>query len=342
MTTATLSFVTHFRALSRSARKFELQAQLQVDTLRVEVSGSDRYVELEPEFATLGASGAHAFSGELLPQSRVFAGWRCGPRTICDTSTDKLAFSGFCARNHLRTPRTFARASEATTNVVIKQVRPGSRGIVRGPFAPGRIPANGLPPPGDFLVQDFVPGHMLEAWYWGGELFAVEVRNRAQVVGDGVSDVRELIDCNSLNPDWIDWIAAEDAVGFQGASLDTVLPAGKDLAVDIRFNSALQAPAPENVLEQQIIGTPVHEQLKRAGAIFGTAIPTAQRAQTQFVLGAIIDAQQALWFTDMDTDLRIHPNAYEPMLRGLFGLPVPTATVVEAPAPLPAASSVAS
>ena len=331
---STMSLVTHLRQLSVSAKVLGLHTQLEFATLRVEVSGTDRYFELEPEFATFDPRGPREFSHQVLPQSRIFTGWRHAPKKSCAVSSDKRAFMAFCARNEVRTPRAYARFSEATTNVVIKQVLPGVRGVIRGPFAPGCIPADCLQPSADLILQEFVTGHMLEAWYWDGQLFAVEIHNRPHVVGDGITATRELIACNSLSPGWIDWVAAEDAVRFQGATLETVLPAGKEVAVDIRFTSALQRPEPENVLNT-LIGTPVHAQLLRAGSVFFHAIPERIRRHTQFVLGAIIDAQQRLWFTDMTTDLRIHPDGYELMLRGLFGIPTQT----PAPAPSPSATA---
>jgi hypothetical protein len=332
----TLSLVTHWRQLSVSAKTLGLRTQVDVASLRVEVSGADRYFELEPEFATFDPRGPREYSHQMLPQSRIFTGWRHAPKKSCAVSRDKRAFMAFCAHNEVRTPRAYARFSEATTDVVIKQVCPGMRGVIRGPFAGGRIPADCLRPSADLILQEFVTGHMLEAWYWDGQLFAVEIHNRPHVVGDGVTAVRELIAANSLSANWIDWLAAEDAVRFQGATLDTVLPPGKELAVDIRFASALQPPEPENILNT-IIGKPVHAQLLRAGPVFFRAIPEPIRRHTLFVLGAIIDPQQRLWFTDMTTDLRIHPDGYDLMLRGLFGIPVPVAAPAPVLAPSPSA-----
>lgn len=323
---STTSFVTHFRELSAAAKNLGLHAQIQFDSLRVEVAGSDRYFELEPEFAIMDPRGFREFSHELPLQSRAFTGWRCGSKKTCEVSLDKNAFLAFCARNQVRTPRIYARASDVTSAVVVKQVRPGKRGIIRGPFARDAIPAECLQPPNEVILQEFVPGQVLEAWYWNGQLFVVQILNRPSVVGDGVSPIRDLIACNSLHPDWIDWAAAEDALRFQGETIDTVLPSGKELAVDIRFNTAVQMPAfgPENALNT-IVGTPVHEQLLHAGPVFFNALPADIRPHTQFVLGAIIDSQQRLWFTDMVTDLRIHPDVYDLMLRGLFGIPAPCA-----------------
>lgn len=328
---STLSFVTHFRELSVSARNLKLQAQLRFDSLQVEVSGTERYFVLEPEFATFDPRGPREFSQRMLPQSRVFTGWRCAPKKSCAASIDKRAFLEFCIRNKVRTPRVYAHLSQVATNVIVKQIRPGARGVVRGPFAPGCIPGECLQTPGDVFLQEFVPGHMLEAWYWDGRLFAVEVRNRPYVTGDGVTSIRDLISCNSLRPDWIDWGAADDSVRFQGEALDNVFPAGKELAVDIRFASAGQPAAPENVLKT-VIGTPVHEQLVRAGAVFFDAIAPQNRAHTQFVLGAIIDSRQRLWFTDLTTDARIHPDVYDLMLRSLFGITAPSAPAAASPA----------
>lgn len=337
----TLSLVTHFRALAASAGALGLQAQLHFDSLRVEVSGPDRYIELEPEFAAFNPSGVLEFTPQVLPQSRAFTGWRCAPKKSCEVSLDKRAFTAFCARHQVRTPRILDRAADATTNIIVKQNRPGVRGIIRGPFAPGSVPAGCMQAPSAVLLQEFVPGHMLEAWYWDGQLFAVEIRNRPHVTGDGLSSVRELIVCNSLSAGWIDWTAAEDAVRFQGATLDAVPAAGRELAVDIRFTSALQPPAPENVLKT-ILGSPVHAQLLRAGPVFHGAIAQEVRRHTQFVLGAIIDAQQRLWFTDMITDLRIHSEAYDLMLRDLFGLAMPSQPSEVSLASMPPASPVAS
>lgn len=332
----TMSLVTHMRQLSVCAKTLGLRAQLEVNSLRVEVSGTDRYFELEPEFATFDPRGPRELSHQMLPQSRIFTGWRPAPKKSCPVSNDKRVFMAFCARNEVRTPRAYARFSEATTNVVIKQVVPGTRGVIRGPFAPDRIPADCLQPSADLILQEFVTGHMLEAWYWDGQLFAVEIHNRPHVVGDGITAVRELIECSSLSRGWIDWVTAEDAVRFQGVTLDTVLPAGKEVAVDIRFTSALQRSEPENVLNT-VVNTPVHAQLLRAGPVFFKAIPERIRQHTQFVLCAIIDAQQRLWFTDMTTDLRIHSDGYDLMLRGLFGIPA-AVHVSSSPAAVPLAN----
>jgi hypothetical protein len=227
----------------------------------------------------------------------------------------------FCARNKVRTPRVYLDAAAATTNVVIKLARPGNSGIVRGPFAPGSVPPEYLTASADVICQDFVPGRMLEAWYWDDQLFAVDTRRRPFVVGDGVTCLRELIACNCPRADWIDWTAAEDALRFQSQTFDTVLPLGKEVEVDIRFASMLQRPFPPVNVLKTIVGTPVHEQLLRAGSVFRNAIPEDVRPRSPFVLGAIIDSQQKLWFTDMVTDVQIHPDAYDPMLRGLFGFP---------------------
>ena len=337
---SSMNLLTHFRMLSASAKSLGLQLQLDLDSFRVEVCGPDRYFQLYPEFAAFTPGGVIEFSREALPQSRLFTGWRCASRKSCDVGSDKRAFLAFCARNQVRTPRTFARASDAATNIIVKQTRPGIRGIIRGPFAPGAIPAGCLQA-SEQILQEFVPGHMLEAWYWDGQLLAVEIRNRPHVTGDGVTSVRERVACNSLSADWIDWTAVEDAVRFQGASLDTVLPAGKELAVDIRFTSALQAPTAENVLKS-LVGTPVHQQLLQAGPVFWSAVPEQIRRHTQFVLGAIIDSRQQLWFTDMITDLRIHPEAYDPMLRSLFDLPAAAPASEPSLVTMPAASAVAS
>lgn len=338
---SSMNLLSHFRLLAASAKSLGLQLQLDFNTFRVEVSGRDRYFELEPEFAAFTPAGVLEFSHEMLPRSRVFTGWRCAPKKSCEVSSDKRAFMAFCARNQVRTPRTFARAADATTNTIVKQARPGIRGVIRGPFAPGAIPPTCLQASFEPIIQEFVPGHMLEAWYWDGQLLAAEVRNRPHVMGDGMTSVRELIACSSLSDDWIDWTAAEDAARFQGATLDTVLSAGKELAVDIRFTSALQAPTAENVLKT-LVGTPVQQQLLRAGPVFWRAIAQEIRAHTSFVLSAVIDSRQQLWFTDMITDLRIHPETYDPMLRSLFEMPAAAPEAGASLANMPAASAVAS
>jgi hypothetical protein len=38
----------------------------------------------------------------------------------------------------------------------------------------------------------------------------------------------------------------------------------------------------------------------------------------------VVDAQQRVWFLDMNTDVRMNPHAYRLMLRDLFGLPLTT------------------
>lgn len=331
------SLVAHLRALSVSAKALGLQMQLQPDSLRVEVCGTDRYVELEPEFAAVSPLGVFEFSSEALPRYTYFVGWRSEPKKYQRASIDKRAFAAFCARYGVRTPRSFADASEANANVLVKKIHPTERGVIRGPFAPDSIPADCLRAPDDVMLQEFVPGHLLEAWYWDGQLFAVEIRNRPFITGDGQSSARDLITCSGWTPEHVDWIAAEDALRFQGASLEAVLPAGRQLAVELRLHSTLKLPGPDNEVGT-IIGSPVHEQLLQAGPLFCSAIPPEIRPRSQFVLSGIIDSQQRVWFTDMVTDRFVHTDVYDPMLRSLFGMPVSVTTSTESRAPTRTAS----
>ncbi len=333
------NMLSHLRLLTQGAGAVGLQSKLHWDTLRMEVSGGGRYFDLEPEFIAPSGRGV-TYSSTLRADTQSFAGWRTAPRKRCELADNKQAFKDFCVRNGLRTPRTFERPAAANTTLLVKELRRASNpGRVLGPLAPQAVPADS-PSQATRLLEEYVAGDPIEAWYWDGELTTVERRKKPQVLGDGVSSVRELMECACVIIGEADWDAAENLLRLQGLSLDAVAPAGREVTVGIKFWSAFQqlTTGDHNVLPG-IVGSPLHQQLLHAGPVFWRGIPQDTRPHTVFNVSAVVDAQSRAWFVDMNTDVYVDPHAYPAMLRGLFGIsPVPLIDPA-ALAALPAAST---
>ncbi|HEY4210833.1 MAG TPA: hypothetical protein VGM84_05115 [Steroidobacteraceae bacterium] len=326
-----LNMMAHFRLLAEAAEKIGVRAELEFESLRVEVSGRGRYFEFEPEF--LDVKDGHTELGRVLEaQTVAFTGWRHVARRNWDLALDKRAFKEFCTRHGLRTPRAYATAAETAANVLVKQLRPatepGEQGVIRGPFAPKSIGAENFQPNAGWFLEEFILGDIAMAHYCEGELFSIEARKKPRVTGDGYSTVKELIECAKQPVGEVDWKLAENLLRLQGGNLDSVLPAGREMLVDVRFWSPLQpfTTADRNVL-QGLQGSPIHQQLADAGPIFWGGIPESIRANAYFQVYAVVDAQQNVWFIDMHTDRYVDPHSYDPTLRRLFGVPSQSAAL---------------
>ncbi len=321
----TLNLLSHMRLLSDAAKGMGIHAEFDVETLRVEVSAVGRYFELEPEFICAPDRAELGYTPRPTAASIAFRGWRPGPAKHWEAGLNKRLFKEFCARNDLRTPRAYLHPDEAATSVLVKELhRKGPRGNIRGPFAAREVPADLLGPHSGFFAEDYIQGDLVRAAYWDGVLASVEIRKRPCVIGDGRSTVRELIECNCGPFGRFDWNVPANVVRLQGSTVDAVLPAEKSLVVDIDFWSALHplTLGDPNALGS-IAGTSLQQQLLRAGPLFWSRLPADIRRHTALHVYAVVDAEQRVWFIDVDVDPYVVPHAYVPMLRSLFGIATP-------------------
>jgi hypothetical protein len=315
--------LVHLAVMSDTLKKLGLRGELQFESFRFEVAGAGQYIELVPEFLSRSPE-QFAYHESITPEVVIFAGWRIGPRRHWDGAGDKLRFKDYCTAHQLRTPRVYDGGSSGNSLVLLKEKikPPARRGIIEGPFPLSQVARRS--PSSDVFAEEYVDGKSVQAWYFDGKLACVEIRDKPTVTGDGKRTLRELVQARyygvGLLP--LDWPVVESLGVLHDLSLDSRVPAGTVVTVDVRYNSHLHrvVGGDENVLPQ-IAGSPVHEQLVKAGPSLWQAIPEHLRTYSLFSVRAVIDAHGHLWFTDMDPDRYVHPGAYATMLTGLFGLP---------------------
>src|SRR5262249_13067684 len=151
--------------------------------------------------------------------------------------------------------------------------------------------------------EEFIHGDIVKIWYWNTVPVVLEVLPMPTVVGDGKRTLRKLIDAIRVphmpGNDWPIW---QGIAEFQGLTLDSIVPGGQRVLVDFRYLSALH-PVPPDTRNLNLLssyeGTPMLRQIRDAGPVFCTAIPTEIRPNTLYSIDAIADANQRLMFLEM-------------------------------------------
>lgn len=315
--------LVHLSAMAESVKKLGLSGELQFDSFRFEVAGSGRYFELVPEFLSRSLEQL-SYHDSMTPEVEMFAGWRLGARKSWEGASDKLRFKEFCNANHLRTPRAHEIGSAGDALVLLKEKNKPSarRGRIEGPLTVSQTARRNVG--GEMFAEEYIDGKSVQAWYFDGRLTCVEIRDKPIVTGDGKRTLRQLVDALNyalgLLP--LDWHVVEALALLNDLSLDSRVPAGAKVPVDVRYNSPFHRLMGNNEdVLPQIVGSPVHEQLLKAGPILWQFIPEPVRMHTVFSVRALIDSRSEVWFTDLDPDRYVHPSAYTAILTSLFGLP---------------------
>lgn len=316
--------MVHLAVMSASLKSLGLRGELQFDSFRFEVAGNGQYFELVPEFLSPSPQRLK-YHDTITPEVTQFAGWRIAPRQDWSGAGDKIKFKQHCESRGLRTPRSHALAGGSGNAVVLvkeKSKPAAQRGEIVGPLALSQAARSVTR--NDVYAEEYIDGKSVQSWYFEGKLACVEIRAKPVVTGDGKRTLRELVQVLNFGLGMLplDWKMVEALGLLQDLSLDSRVPLDVKVPVDVRYNSSLHrlAGGDENVLSQ-IIGSPVHDQLAKAGPILWTAIPDALRKHALFSVRSVIDSSSNVWFTDMDPDRYVHPSVYATMLAGLFQLP---------------------
>lgn len=315
------SSLVHIKAVSECLARHDGRARLDFETFTLEVRARGRRVELLPQF-TFRQNGNLAYSPKLTAESVGFLGWRPYFNRVWPLSVDKTAFKEFCVGNQLPTPKRFTHISEVATSVLIKRNRSSfGQGIV-GPLSPEQLKSSSYKPTDDEFYEEFIHGEIAKVWFWNDAPVCLETVPMPTVVGDGHSAVHQLI--SKLKPlaavvDVASWDTWASVVAYQGVTLETVLPAGKTVMVDFRYQSPLLPMSYENANVLASQKGPVRQQLDHAAKLFWQGIPEAVRQDTLYTVDAIIDPRQKLWFLEMNCNSLVHVDVYPAMFESLFG-----------------------
>jgi len=315
------SLLFHCREVQSLAPRFQAQATLSFRNFSVELRGRGRYFHLAPQF-TYRDRGRLSYFPRMRGDTVGFVGWLPYFNKRWPTGSEKLAFKELCAATGLRTPAFSTRSAEALDSVLIKHRFSSFGNGMRGPFrksdqgeAQSRLGESEY-------YEEFVPGRIAKAWYWDERPVCLEVFDMPTLTGDGARSFSELVAAQVQFPgEPPERPVLEALARYQGVSADDPLPAGARLIADFRYGSPLfqlRHSHNANVLPQHV-KSEIGRQLAEAGPVFWQSIPENARLGTLYTVDAIVDAEDRVWFLEMNCNPMVHPDAYFAMFEGLLG-----------------------
>lgn len=312
----------HVKVVNECLPRFRLEAQLNLQDLRLTVRGRNRYYLLAPQFlkpTPAGVSYSPFFDNDVVG----FIGWLPYFNKRWPTGSDKFAFKAFCEAQGLRTPQYSRRSGDAVRDVLIKRTNSSFGMGFRGPFASIDAGTSTHQISQHEYYERFIEGRIAKAWYWEDRLACMELRDMPAVSGDGRATLYELVQRATVPPQQPPARSeVEGLARYQGFLLDDVVPAGKRLIADFRYSSGL---IPLNRVNQNALDkhkdTRIGRQLAEAGRTLFAGIPADVRTGTLYSVDAIVDASDDVWFLEMNCNPAVHPDCYHSMLEGLFGAP---------------------
>lgn len=314
-----VNMLAHFRAINECLSKFGGRAELNVETLRLEIRARGRRIELEPQFIFIH-EGSLAYTPQLVPQVLDFSGWRGYFNRVWPLATDKLNFKEFCKTHRIRTPKTWSKPGDVSANAIIKRSRSSFAQGITSPLTPAMIQSgNYALAAGDFF-EEFIEGKIVKVWYWNELPVCLDIVAMPSVVGDGKRRLRQLIDKIRqpiIAGDWQMW----DAIArFQGLNLDSVVPQGQKVIVDFRYLSAAHPVSLDNRnCIESYAASPLLRELSETGRTFWQGIPENFRENVIYSIDGILDDRNQLWYLEMNCNPIVHPDLYLPMLESYFG-----------------------
>ncbi len=310
--------ITHLRAVTDEVAKFGGRVQVNTNTYALEVRARGRTVEMLAQFGT-AKDGVIGYSQPLTVEAEFFVGWRPYFNRVWPLSFDKRTFKDYCHANRLLTPRHWMSAQAVTAPVLMKHAKASFSQSITGPYTPQVVKAENRTLGEAEFFEEFIHGDIVKIWYWNDLPVVMEKLPMPTVTGDGRRTLRQLVNRAKFPNAPGDWLTWEAVARYQGHSLDAVVPAGQPVLVEFRYRSVLHPFefANRNVLKEQ--STALMRQLREAGPLFWAAIPESIRQDTLYTVDAIADAQDQLWFLEVNCNPVSHPDTYLPMLESVFG-----------------------
>jgi hypothetical protein len=311
--------VNHARAVQDAAHRLLLNARLELSSFRLTVGGRNRRCELHPQFISFGHTGPEYSSG-VQDDSRGFVGWLPHAPKSSLLSEDKLAFKRFCLEHGLPTPPHWPRPDASMLDFLVKPRAASSGHRIRGPFRRFDPAASEHALLDDEYYEQFQTGSIAKAWYWNDRLVCLDVREMPAVAGDGRRSMADLV---ARDMGWSTRVLPDHTVAalaaFHGVGLDEALPDGRTVVADFRYMSALMRKGKPDLLPQYA-ESPAGRQLADAGPVLWEGMAEETRKDTLWTTDAIFEKDK-VWLLEVNCNPMVHPQAYFPMLEGLFGRP---------------------
>lgn len=316
------TYFNHTQAVEDAARPLGVKATVDLSDGSLQLVDGQRTESWRAKYlATL--DGRTVYLPARGPGVIGFAGWMPYPLRQWRTAVDKIAFKRCAIAAGVDTPAACFDPEQIGGPFLIKHAGGSFGEGIRGPFLahePGN-PQHRLAD-GEYY-ENFVVGHIAKAWCWGDHCVALHLDAPSIVTGDGQSTLRALVQAlpNSRQGEH-DWALVGRLAEYCGiTSLDAVLPKGKEVLVEFRYESRYQVTARDGnpnrmpSLRDHDLG----RQFSHAAKVFsGSISPEPALRQSFFTLDAMIDPEGRASFLEMNCNPLVHPDLYAPMLTTYF------------------------
>ena len=323
------NLLTHFKAISEVLVKRGLEATLDPVTFHLVIHGESGSWGLFPQFITR-VEKRKAYTPTFDEHATMFIGWMPYFNKQWKIAQRKLAFKGFASRSGLLTPEYAIDNNTPMRDVIVKGDESTFAEGILGPFADSRA----------YTLQEgqyferFIRGRIAKIWYWNSQPVCLELIRQPQVVGDGQSSIRQLVqaalDRRQIKRDAL-MGDVEQMLAYQGKHLDMVPAAGEQVAADFRYGSVLLSlgdteevdlTAPQHALAPQAL-----EALRHIGNVLWNKIPGDIREQVAFTVDAVVTDDQQVYALEMNCNPFIHPGIYSTMLNNWLDQVDPSTSV---------------
>jgi hypothetical protein len=313
------NLLEHAKSVADWARANDARAFVDLDGLKLGVRRGSRVIEFAAQYVGHHPDGSLGYFSDVSPACIGFVGWLPYPVQRWDLSTSKLAFKDAMRGAGVRVPAGWTDLRAVDDAFIVKRDRSAFGYGIRGPFAAAMARDAGFYLRDGEFAEAFKTSRIARAWYWAGTPAVLEVFAMPCVLGNGESSVDALLR-QRLAAD-VDLPAGTDELArWQGLDLRRVPAAGRSLIADFRYVSPFNPTLYANSNRwAELCSTSIGDAFADAGRRVWTLIPGAPAQPKAFVLDAIVDDADRVWFLEVNSNAQLHPDLYGPMLDGLLG-----------------------
>ena len=326
--TATLN---HFRQVQAWAQSVNAEATLDIRSFELEIRHNHRFYKFFPQFFCQ-IQGRLAHAPALSADAVGFIGWLPYKPLSWELSGDKLAFKQLITQLEERTPSSWSELHKVNADYILKQSI-GSFGYeLAGPFKAAHaskqdITAHAPGARGITFAEQFVAGDSLKVWFWGAAPFFAHRHAYPEVHGDGIKSLGNLIQerlahlNNPLSNNSLDKMAMNSVIDYQGLTLDTVPAVGQAVWLDYRYGRTYVPDINQRLSDNAIptFSPPLTEQIKRLGGKLAHELSKQFPAPVLYSIDGVIDADDQIWWLEMNSNPMFPPEGYPLVFTTLFG-----------------------
>lgn len=310
-------FFLHVKCLRQAALAFNLDMQLDINTLQVSIKNNDAASWLYPKYFFQDRDGGH-FSSKLHDNTAWFAGWSSEKKALMiELFSNKLQFKDLLTQANIPTPAYFATNNHHLSNYIIKKSLSSNGHGIEGPYNA----ASGVKhqvADSEFFFESFIQGEMIKIWFCDELPICLERQNMPEVIGDGTATLSQLIKCNyigTLTPPVMQRI--NQILLKNNNKPDRVLEQGEHQLLEFVWARGINRFLPVTLvnfddLEDEYLET----QLLQVGDFVGKLLQQKGHHDRVYTVDGIYEGN-ILWILEANSNPAIHPLLYSAILGNL-------------------------